>query len=139
MSKFNAHQWILKATGNDPSRPMLDRVWYDKAENCLVATNGGRMHVWKNPPCDHLTESTYVEIVPKSGLIVAVKGDWQFPNWTRVIPQGDALTETIEYDFVDWDRSIPIFCVKYGVALNCTYLKDLGDMGWSVRFSKEEP
>jgi hypothetical protein len=133
MAKFNPHSWILKAVSTDASRYFMTKVYYDKAAAALVATDGRRLHIWRNPPVA-FPESTYVEIIPKTGTIVPVAFDAQFPNWRRVVPKDEEMTEGVVHDFLDFDAQIPLFCVKAGIAINCQYIRDLINPTWTVRF-----
>jgi hypothetical protein len=133
MSSFNPYKFINAAISDDHTRYFMTKAYYDKEADMLVATDGRRLHTWANPPVD-FPESTYVVLDPKAMAIYPVKFEAQFPNWTKVLPKDSVLGEEQQFTFVKPEMSIPTFLVRYGVCFNYTYLKDLQNVEWTVRF-----
>jgi hypothetical protein len=146
MAKFNPAKFMLSAVSDDPTRLFLSRPYYDSAANAIISTDGVRMHIWRNPSFTYPSD-TYVGFADGIAVPMAVDGypannyagsQGPFPAWRKVVPAPEALNiEPEPYSFKLFDTAAPVFCVRYGVAINLKFLKALQSTEWLAYFHKE--
>ena len=131
---FNMAKWVLSAMSNDDTiRYYMAGVHIDE-QGRWVATDGKRLHLWKEGPC--YGSGGFFKATVTSKVITLVPVDDGFPNWENIMPD----YPTMIIDGVNFQRkgqylsAVDVFKLftKTGACFNLNFLKDLGEHDWQV-------
>ncbi len=144
-------KFVARAASSDPIRYSMNMLWYDRKAQCLVATDGRRLHVWNNPP-DFFDGTHGVPRIVGDGYFLEVGKDTitaghdngKFPNWQRVMP--------VCYNEIMSDIEIPkkskktidilskqVARVIHTIPLNYNYILDLYPFTWTLHKQTNQP
>lgn len=135
--------FINAARGKDETRPFTTEVYWAASKNCLVATDGRRLHmVMPTISCAQVTGLSKIEedcfVALDTQRLCATKIDrdlGQFPDFMRVIPEREsAKHRTTEPISLAGGGALGTFIALSGIPLNVDYLLPLGKTGirWDV-------
>jgi len=124
--EYQKLQWILRAASIDDCRYSITGVHVDSEKN-MVATDGCRMHVWRDCPIEQIGFFQVIET--RIGIIFLRKED-DFPNWKKLIKK--KLPEVLvnfdlPHNIKDRSFGSSIFKLfsKTNACFNISYLLDL--------------
>lgn len=132
--EYQRLQWVLRAMSQDETRYFLCGVHIDDRGN-MVATDGRRMHIWRNCP---IKQTGFFRAVATSKAVFLTPADGQFPNWERTYPENlPEVIDGISFSSIKrHDLSPSIFKLfrKTGACFNLNFILDLNPMGlsWTV-------
>jgi hypothetical protein len=133
---FDKLTFILSAVSDDNARYFMHKAYFDKEGSCLVAIDGRRIHIWKMndvlKELHGLTESTYVDIIPKIGKIIPCTMEWQFPNWRKVLPEYVQNKENVlDLEGKEaFNMHVSQWIAYNSIAINLAYMKDIIGASW---------
>lgn len=140
----NGLAFIQAAVSDDETRYFMNFPYYDKEEGefgTLIATDGRRLHLWALTEAERNfyklpdMPSGFVRIIVREGLIIKHDLDAQFPNWKRVLPEGNKLQA--EKGNFDYSTQLSVLMAKNAIAFNPDYFKPLAGREWNVYMPTE--
>lgn len=130
--------FVSDAIGKDVTRQYCTDAYYDAEKKRLSATDGRRLHVWnisdEEVSAFGLSESSYVKIIPKEGIVLPIKKEYQFPMIDKVIPESSPK-HYFSPSAKDDGSSVVALCIKTGAMFNPEYFRKMYGYGWKVSYS----
>ena len=128
--------FVCKGISDDETRFFMNFVYCE--ENKLIATDGRRLHILelKENPFEFQDKTFYRVLKATKSVVWLVEAfeEMQFPNWKRVMPEGEYKT----IEFVNSKRmessTLSLASIYRHAAINIRYLQDLVlNEIWEVR------
>jgi len=134
---FEKLAFVSDAIGKDNTRPYYTDAYYDAEKKRISATDGRRLHVWNLSEDEvsafGLSESSYVKIMPKDGIVLPIKKEYQFPMIDKVIPEASPK-HYFSPSAKDDGSAVIALCVKTGAMFNPEYFRKMLGYGWKVSY-----
>lgn len=141
--QFKALTLLQKACSKDETRFFITKIFYDKKEDNLVATDGRRLALMPEaskqiPELASVETDQQLQFL-KDTLIYDRWKSGQFPNYHRVIPEYKSTDRLGKIDIVKKHAGLNAGRIIYaaGVPLDVDYLKDIPDGEWAIYGTKE--
>lgn len=129
--------FVSDAIGKDLTRPYCTDAYYDAEKKRLSATDGRRLHAWnlsdEEVSAFRLSDSSYVKIMPKDGIVIPINKEYQFPMIDKVIPESSPR-HYFSPSAKDDGSSVVALCIKTGAIFNPEYFRKMLGHGWKVSY-----
>jgi hypothetical protein len=146
---FDRMAFVIKAICKDNTRYFMCvlHVEQTKTGSRLVGTDGHRLHV--ADISQKIASGNYKVTANKEAIGLSLaEDDFEFPNWTRVVPDNTEQKVIIDLDKAGFGKdqkqtenmavALSAFMQKTGETVNLRFLDDLPKKEWAVCTQKEK-